>query len=92
MKSSMKAKIMASIVLLDLVMVFGIAFIGFNFRSAVTTANMMSQTYLLVERDFGNANTNLQNLVKRIFILETMNYMYQDNWTDTATRDTMWRL
>ncbi|MDC7279912.1 methyl-accepting chemotaxis protein [Butyrivibrio fibrisolvens] len=89
MKSSMKAKIMASIVLLDLVMVFGIAFIGFNFRSAVTTANMMSQTYLLVERDFGNANTNLQNLVKRIFILETMNYMYQDNWTDTATRDTI---
>ncbi len=89
MKSSMKAKIMASIVLLDLVMVFGIAFIGFNFRAAVTTANMMSQTYLLVERDFGNANTNLQNLVKRFFILETMNNMYQDNWTDTATRDTI---
>ena len=89
MKSSMKAKIMASIVLLDLVMVFGIAFIGFNFRAAVTTANMMSQTYLFVERDFGNANTNLQNLVKRFFILETMNNMYQDNWTDTATRDTI---
>ena len=76
MRKSMKTKILACIFILDLVMIIGIAIIGVNFRKAVTSANTMSQTYMQIERDFGNANTNVQNLVKRFFVIQTMSYMY----------------
>ncbi len=89
MKTSMKTKILSCIFILDLVMIIGVSIIGVNFRAAVNSANLMSSTYMMVERDFGNANTSIQNLVKRFFILETMNYMYENNWTDTETRDTI---
>ena len=59
MRKSMKTKILACIFILDLVMIIGIAIIGVNFRKAVTSANTMSQTYMQIERDFGNANTNV---------------------------------
>lgn len=76
MRKSMKTKILAIVLVLDLVMIIGVGIIGFNFRTAVTSSNLMSQTYMLVERDFGDANTNVQNLVKRFFVVQYMNYMY----------------
>ncbi len=72
MRKSMRAKILACILVLDLVMVLGVSFIGYNFRRAVTAANTTSDVYLLIERDFGQANTNLQNMVKRFFLVEVM--------------------
>ena len=73
MKRSMKTKILACVFILDLVMVIGISIIGYNFRTTVTSANLISETYLMVEQDVGYANTNVQNLVKRFFVVE---YMY----------------
>ena len=76
MKRSMKTKILACVFILDLVMVIGVSIIGFNFRTTVTSANLISETYLMVERDVGYANTNVQNLVKRFFVIEYMNMAY----------------
>ncbi len=77
MKRSMKTKILGCVFILDLVMVIGVSIIGYNFRTTVTSADLMSQTYMMVERDVGTANTNVQNLVKRFFVVEYMNLMYQ---------------
>lgn len=87
MRKSMKTKILICILILDLVMIIGVSIIAVNFRTAVKSANTMSDTYLMVEQDFGNANTNVQNLVKRFFVLQTMNYMYGGNWDNTEVRD-----
>ena len=76
MKRSMKTKILACVFILDLVMVIGVSIIGFNFRTTVTSANLMSETYMMVERDVGYANTNVQNLVKRFFVVEYMAMAY----------------
>ena len=75
MRKSLRAKIIACFIILDIVVVAGVSLIGLNFRTAVESANTMSNTYLLVERDFGDANTNMQNLVKRFFLVEAMDYM-----------------
>ncbi len=75
MMRSLKTKILTCILILDLVMIIGVSIIGVNFRTAVTAANTMSDTYLHIEKDFGNANTNLQNLVKRFFLVCTMDNM-----------------
>lgn len=75
MRRSMRAKILACICILDLVMIIGVSIIGLNFRAAVSAADTMSNTYMYIERDFGNANTNMQNLVKRFFLVQSMNYM-----------------
>ncbi len=72
MKRSLRAKILVCFFVLDLVMVLGVALIGYNFRVAVTSANRISEVYLHVEKDFGDANTNLQNLVKRFFLVQVM--------------------
>jgi methyl-accepting chemotaxis protein len=53
-------------------MIIGVVLIAISFRSAVQAANTMSGTYLAIERDFGDANTNLQNLVKRFFLVQAM--------------------
>ena len=87
MKTSMKTKMLLGIFIIDLVMVIGVSIIAVNFRTAVKSANTMSDTYLMVEQDFGSANTNVQNLVKRFFVLQTMNYMYGGNWDNTEVRD-----
>ena len=87
MKRSMKTKILICVFILDLVMIIGVSIIGFNYRTTVTSANLLSENYMMIERDFGRANTDLQNLVKRFFILQTLNYMYEGNWADTSTRD-----
>lgn len=84
MMKSLKTKILACIVILDLVMIIGVSIIGINFRTAVDAANTMSETYLQIERDFGNANTNLQNLVKRFFLVCTMDNMGAMADPDTA--------
>ncbi|MBR5635467.1 MAG: methyl-accepting chemotaxis protein [Pseudobutyrivibrio sp.] len=85
MKRSMKTKILACVFILDLVMVIGVSIIGFNFRTTVTSANLMSETYMMVERDVGYANTNVQNLVKRVFVVEYMYVAYGDG----VPQDTM---
>ncbi|MCR4999462.1 MAG: methyl-accepting chemotaxis protein [Lachnospiraceae bacterium] len=72
MKQSLRSKILACFLVLDLVMIIGVTLIGINFRTAVTAANTISDTYLVIERDFGEANTNLQNLVKRFFLVQAM--------------------
>jgi len=72
MKSSLRTKILACFFALDLVMIIGVTLIAISFRSAVQSANTISDTYLAVEKDFGDANTNLQNLVKRFFLVQAM--------------------
>ncbi|MBO6130131.1 MAG: methyl-accepting chemotaxis protein [Pseudobutyrivibrio sp.] len=87
MRRSMRAKILACICILDLVMIIGVSIIGLNFRAAVSAADTMSNTYMYIERDFGNANTNMQNLVKRFFLVQSMNYM--GAMADSETAETM---
>ena len=87
MRKSMKTKILICIFILDLVMIIGVSIIAVNFRTAVKSANTMSDTYLMVEQDFGNANTNVQNLVKRFFVLQTMNYMYDGHFDNIEVRN-----
>ena len=87
MRRSMRAKILACICILDLVMIIGVSIIGLNFRAAVSAADTMSNTYMYIERDFGNANTNMQNLVKRFFLVQSMNYM--GAMADPETAETM---
>ena len=72
MIKSLRTKILSCFFLLALVMIIGVVLIAISFRSAVAAANTMSGTYLAIERDFGDANTNLQNLVKRFFLVQAM--------------------
>ncbi|MCR5197085.1 MAG: methyl-accepting chemotaxis protein [Pseudobutyrivibrio sp.] len=72
MRKSMRTKILVCIFVLDLVMIIGVSIIAVNFRTAVDAANTMSQTYIRIEKDFGDANTNMQNLVKRFFLVQAM--------------------
>ncbi len=72
MIKSLRTKILSCFFLLALVMIIGVVLIAISFRSAVQAANTMSGTYLAIERDFGDANTNLQNLVKRFFLVQAM--------------------
>ena len=69
---TLRTKILSCFFLLALVMIIGVVLIAISFRSAVAAANTMSGTYLAIERDFGDANTNLQNLVKRFFLVQAM--------------------
>ena len=72
MSKSLRTKILSCFFLLVIVTIIGVSLIAFNFKKAVDAANTMSGTYLLIERDFGDANTNLQNLVKRFFLVQAM--------------------
>ncbi|MCR4568114.1 MAG: hypothetical protein K5769_08675 [Pseudobutyrivibrio sp.] len=72
MKKSMRTKILICIFVLDLVMIIGVSIIAYNFRIAVNAADTTSQTYMRIEKDFGDANTNMQNLVKRFFLVQAM--------------------
>lgn len=72
MMKSLRTKILSCFFLLALVMVIGVVLIAISFQDAVNAANTMSGTYLSIERDFGDANTNLQNLVKRFFLVQAM--------------------
>ena len=72
MIKSLRTKILSCFFLLALVMIIGVVLIAISFQDAVRAANTMSGTYLSIERDFGDANTNLQNLVKRFFLVQAM--------------------
>ena len=72
MIKSLRTKILSCFFLLALVMIIGVVLIAISFQDAVDAANTMSGTYLSIERDFGDANTNLQNLVKRFFLVQAM--------------------
>ncbi|MCR5676631.1 MAG: methyl-accepting chemotaxis protein [Agathobacter sp.] len=72
MKQSIRTKVLSCFFLLDLVMIIGVTLIAISFRSAVKSADVISDTYLSIEHDFGTANTNLQNLVKRFFLIQAM--------------------
>ena len=72
MIKSLRTKILSCFFLLALVMIIGVVLIAISFQDAVKAANTMSGTYLSIERDFGDANTNLQNLVKRFFLVQAM--------------------
>jgi len=72
MIKSLRTKILSCFFLLALVMIIGVVLIAISFQDAVNAANTMSGTYLSIERDFGDANTNLQNLVKRFFLVQAM--------------------
>ena len=72
MIKSLRTKILSCFFLLALVMIIGVVLIAISFQDAVDAANTMSGTYLAIERDFRDANTNLQNLVKRFFLVQAM--------------------
>lgn len=69
MRKKLGAKILSCIILLDVVMILVVSVIGMNYTKASNAANELSETYILIERDFGDVNTNVQNIIKRIFLI-----------------------
>ena len=69
MKKSLSLRIMLCLCMLDVVFLIGFFAVGVNFKVAQKAAISISETYLLIERDFGNVNTNMQNLIKRHFLM-----------------------
>lgn len=84
MKRSLRKKILAIFLVLDIMMIAGVALIGYNFRIAVSSANRLADDYLAIQKDFGVVDANMQNLVKRFFICQSMNYMGAMSDKDTA--------
>lgn len=72
---SLKTKILALFLVLDLFVVVGVTVIGLNFRASSQAATAISETYLEIERDFGTVNTMMQALVKRNFLAQAMSGM-----------------
>jgi len=75
MRKKLGNKILACVLMLDIVMILVVATIGSNFSKASAAASELSDTYILVERDFGEVNTNVQNIVKRVFLCLAMGPM-----------------
>ena len=84
MKRSFRRTILAVFIVLDVMMIAGVTVIGLFFRSSINAANKLADTYIEIENDFGEVDANMQNLVKRFFICETMNYMGAMADKDTA--------
>lgn len=84
MRKSLRRTILAVFILLDVMMVAGVTAIGLYFRSSVNAANKLADYYIEIENDFGEVDANMQNLVKRFFICETMYYMGSMDDADTA--------
>ncbi|MBP5265305.1 MAG: methyl-accepting chemotaxis protein [Lachnospiraceae bacterium] len=72
---SLRTKILACFLVLDFVVVLGVAVIGINFRISANAAETLSNTYMEIERDFGDVDSMMQALVKRVFMIDTMERM-----------------
>ncbi len=72
---SLRTKILALFLALDIVAILGIAFMGYNFQVSAKAANTLSETYLEIERDFGDVDAMMQALVKRVFLIQAMDGM-----------------
>ncbi len=72
---SLRTKILACFLVLDFVVVLGVALIGINFRISANAAETLSNTYMEIERDFGDVDSMMQALVKRVFMINTMESM-----------------
>ena len=79
MKKSLSRTIMICLFALDLVFIIAVASIGTNFQKTVEASREISETYLLIERDFGETNTNVQNIIKRNFLVQAMAGMLVGN-------------
>jgi len=78
MFKSVISKILVCFIALDLVFAIGVVMIANNFKKAESSARIISDTYLMIEKDFGDVNTNMQNIVKRNFLVQSMSGMYAD--------------
>ncbi len=72
MFKSVTSRILLCFVALDIVFIIGVALIASNFKKAEASARTISDTYLAIEKDFGDVNTNMQNIVKRNFLMQAM--------------------
>ncbi len=72
---SLRTKILACFLVLDFVVVLGVALIGINFRISANAAETLSGTYMEIERDFGDVDSMMQALVKRVFMINSMESM-----------------
>ncbi|MCR5273299.1 MAG: methyl-accepting chemotaxis protein, partial [Lachnospiraceae bacterium] len=81
---SLRTKILACFLALDIVAVIGIAMMGYNFQIAISSAETLSDTYMEIERDFGDVDAMMQALVKRVFLIQSMDSMGAMADADTA--------
>ena len=72
---SLRTKILAAFLALDLVAIIGIAIMGANFQISAHSAETLSNTYMSIERDFGDVDAMMQALVKRVFLIQSMQQM-----------------
>ncbi|MCR4674700.1 MAG: methyl-accepting chemotaxis protein [Lachnospiraceae bacterium] len=72
---SLRTRILAAFLALDIVAIIGIAIMGANFQISARSAETLSDTYLSIERDFGDVDAMMQALVKRVFLIQAMQQM-----------------
>lgn len=71
-KSSLTRRILSFMYVLDLVVALVVIAIVVNFVRLENAAESMSEHYIAMEKDFGEVNTNIQNLVKRHFLMSNI--------------------
>ncbi len=81
---SLKTKILSCFLTLDMVVIVGLLILGLNFKVTAAAATTLSDTYLEIERDFGDVDAMMQALVKRVFLIQSMNEMGAMGDTETA--------
>ncbi|MCR5639732.1 MAG: methyl-accepting chemotaxis protein [Lachnospiraceae bacterium] len=81
---SLKTKILSCFLALDLVVLIGLVILGVNFKVSAEAAETLSDTYLEIERDFGDVNSMMQSLVKRVFLIQAMDGMGAMSDAETA--------
>lgn len=79
MRKSLRVRIISCFVALDIIIIAIVAIIAGTFMKVSKSADEMSNTYIKIEKDFGDVNTNVQNIVKRIFLLSSMGAMLADH-------------
>ncbi|MCR5153863.1 MAG: methyl-accepting chemotaxis protein [Lachnospiraceae bacterium] len=84
MKKSLKTSILSCFIVLDLVVVVGLFILGSNFRVSRVAGETLSNTYLEIEKDFGDVDAMMQALVKRVFLIESMEGMGAMGDAETA--------
>jgi len=72
MKKSLSAKIIAIVLVLDICFILGVLAISVNVNKMSRAAKDISENYLMMEKDFGDMNTNAQSIVKRCFIAQVL--------------------
>lgn len=71
-KSSLTKRILSIMYVLDIIVAIVVISIVANFVQLEKAAESMSEHYIAMEKDFGEVNTNMQNLVKRHFLMCNM--------------------